>query len=64
VNENHGTNPATIERARSIIEDLLELLAAARAWRRVCGPEATRHAYLAAHSRLVAAIDALEVGRG
>jgi hypothetical protein len=56
------SQPATIEGARSIVEDLLDLRAEARAWsktrRAFYGGDASRSAYLEATRRLLAAIDA------
>jgi fatty-acid desaturase len=67
------SGPATIERARSIVEDLLDLRAEARAWARAHRahhprstmteahddpPYVCRREYLEATRRLLAAIDA------
>jgi hypothetical protein len=54
------TQPVTIEAARSVIEDLLDLQAEARAWAKAHRSKATRSQYLEATRRLLAAIDALD----
>jgi hypothetical protein len=52
--------PVTVEHARSVIEDLLDLQAEARAWAKAHREGAPHSQYLEATRRLLAAIDALD----